>query len=161
MKKILFLVLILVLTFSFVACTSIDKVEKTILNEGYVVIDMESSEGGTATNKRVADSIRPDYDTIKNIEMKAKAVKYYAYAVIPTSIQGFLNMDYVFVVEFLSKADFIRELEDNETLVAYLTTYIDTPTYSKLQESGLAVDNCLIIIKGGKATDTYNALIAK
>lgn len=155
MKKVLILVLILVLSLSFVACSLIDKVEETILEEGYVIIDMESSEGETATNKRVADSIRPDYDIIKNIEMQAKDVKYYAYAVVPTSIQGFLNMDYVFVVEFLSKADLEREIEENEAFLNYVESY-DTAIISK--EGWIAVDNCFIFIKGEKTIDTYNEL---
>ena len=121
--KLLSLLLVFALAFSIVACSSYGKVEKALKDIGYTVV--ENSDKA----KQYEDN-----ENVTNIHVLEKA--------------SLLGKQYVIVLEFKSTeklVEFFNSNEDIKDLVSDIASDEDVKAmHAKLEEFGLACDNCLV-----------------
>lgn len=121
--KILSLMLIFTLSISMMACSSYGKVEKALTDLGYAVV--ENSDQGEQYK---------DDENITNVYIFEKS--------------AIIGKKYVTVLEFKSTEKLVEYFNESDTLkglVSDLSKNEDLKAmHAKLEEYGLACDNCLI-----------------
>ena len=141
--KILSLILVFVLSFSMMACSSFGKVEK-ILNElGYV--EMNASEEGEQIQKESEVVVSAHF--FSNAE-SISALELY-------------KLTTVVVFEFNSTDDMLEFYNDSETLQGLMKDIEKEGSakefYNELKDEGFAKGNCLIIPVGLDAENVLDA----
>ena len=122
--KLLSLLLVMALAISVVACSSYGKVEKAIEELGFTVVESENQ----------AEEYK-DEERITNVHVFEKSVG--------------LIKDYVIVLEFKSTDKLVEYYNESDTLkglVSDISKNEDVKAiHAKLEETGFACDNCLIV----------------
>ena len=124
LTKLLSLLLVFALAMGIVACSSYGKVEKALKELGFAVIE----------NDKQAEQYQ-DVESISEIHVLEKST--------------ILGKDYVIVLEFKSTDKMVEYFNESDTLkglVSDLSKNEDVKAmHAKLEELGLACDNCLIV----------------
>ena len=141
--KILSLILVFVLCFSLMACSSLSKVEKTLNNLGYAKIE-NSTEGEQMQEESevvVTAHFFSNNDSLTALEI--------------------YKLTTVIVLEFKSTDDMIEFYNDSETLQGLMKDVEEEGSakefYDELQDEGFAKGNCLIIPIGLDAENVLDA----
>ena len=159
MKKFLILILLVVLALPLWACSSIDKVEGIVEEQGYVGIDMEKSTEQSAMKEAVANTVRKDYAKIKGLSFSDENAKIFVWAILPTNIMEMANPNFAIIVEFSSRGALVNELVQNAELGAIVASIVGEGDIEELvYQKGVAVDNCIIYAKGAKSSELYKTL---
>ena len=121
--KLLSLLLVFALALSVVACSSYGKVEKALEDIGYTVVENSDKE----------EQYKDD-ENVTNVHVFEKGT--------------LLGKEYVIVLEFKSTEKLVEYFNESDTLkglVSDLSKNEDVKAiHAKLEESGLACDNCLV-----------------
>ena len=141
--KILSLILVFVLSFSMMACSSFGKVEKTLNELGY--IEMNASEEG--------EQIQKESEIVVNAHFFSNAESI--------SALELYKLTTVVVFEFNSTDDMLEFYNDSETLQGLMKDIEEEGSakefYNELKDEGFAKGNCLIIPIGLDAENVLDA----
>lgn len=162
MKKVVILILILVLSLSFVGCSSLGRVKDKLDEAGYVQFDMQKEEP-TDKEKSIMSIISREYKKYTNVLSDNKDVHYYAWAIVPKSINfvALANLDFVVIVEFSSLDKLEEEIVNNEGFKALVegVVGVEDDLVGEAIRSGVIVDNCFVHAKGKNAKTLYQTLL--
>lgn len=121
--KLLSLLLVFVISLGVVACSSYSKVEKALEDIGYSVVENSDKE----------EEYKDD-ENVTNVHVLEKST--------------LLGKQYVVVLEFKSTKKLVEYFEENEELKTFVQDIAEDDdvkkVHAKLEEAGLACDNCLI-----------------
>ena len=148
MKKLLkigTLILIVTMLFNLVACSTFGRVQKTLENIGYNLVENEENE------------------TSQEAEESEKVVNVYMFTNKESlSGAGILRLTFVTVIEFKSTKELVEYFKESNTLQGIAKDLEEDGTvqeiYNELKDEGFAYGNCLIIPLGLDAETVLDAI---